>query len=200
MIWSDPEQNWFHPDLLNFPMVNNQLTKVLDKAVDLASSKGDEKTTSCYRSLSHLLLVLYQQLFLQRQPFLALAKDAPMHGLLTSLRAVLEVEPVPALLRLPSTFHLDLVNQLEKSVHFMLGVLSGGKQVGNASFADMGIAVENMVSEQDEEEDIENVNDHVTISDDHSLVRHSCFLKKNYILLFNIKNQLLEKRGFFFAF
>ena len=149
-------------------MVNNQLTKVIDKTMILASGGGDEKNTS-YRSLSHLLLVLYQQLFLQRQPFLALAKDAPMHGLLTSLRAVLEVEPLPALLRLPSTFHLDLVNQLEKSVHFMLGVLSGGKQGGNASFADMGIAVENMVSEQEQED--ENVNDHVSISDDHSLVR-----------------------------
>ena len=109
MIWTNPEQNWFHPDLLNFPMVNNQLTKVIDKTMVLASGGGDEKNTS-YRSLSHLLLVLYQQLFLQRQPFLALAKDAPMHGLLTSLRAVLEVEPLPALLRLPSTFHLDLVN------------------------------------------------------------------------------------------
>ena len=88
-----------------------------------------------------------------------------MHGLLTSLRTVLELEeqaptsidgaaaatpPPPPPPLIPPTFHLDLVNELEKSVHFMLGVLSGGKQSGNASFADMGIAVENMVMEQDD--------------------------------------------------
>ena len=119
-----------------------------------------------------------------------------MHGLLTSLRTVLELEEqastsigatggaAPPLL-IPPTFHLDLVNELEKSVQFMLGVLSGGKQSGNASFADMGIAVENMVMEQDDDNAVvadagssaaggtllqEDQEMDVSISDEHSLV------------------------------
>ena len=120
-----------------------------------------------------------------------------MHGLLTSLRTVLELEEQastsiggagaasPPPLLIPPTFHLDLVNELEKSVHFMLGVLSGGKQSGNASFADMGIAVENMVMEQDDDNAVvadagssaaggtllqEDQEMDVSISDEHSLV------------------------------
>ena len=140
-------------------MLNEQMTQAVNAAVVQAANSP---AAGHYWSLSHLLLILYQQLLLQRQPFLVLAKNAPMHGLLTSLRTVLELEEqastsigaaggaAPPLL-IPPTFHLDLVNELEKSVQFMLGVLSGGKQSGNASFADMGIAVENMVMEQDDD-------------------------------------------------
>ena len=59
----------------------------------------------------------------------------------------------------------------------MLGVLSGGKQTENASFADMGIAVENMVMEEhdaggDDGDDTINEYDEdcISISDNHSLV------------------------------
>ena len=67
----------------------------------------------------------------------------------------------------------------------MLGVLSGGKQSGNASFADMGIAVENMAMEQDDDNAVvadagssaaggtllqEDQEMDVSISDEHSLV------------------------------
>ena len=163
LIWTPTSQrNWFQPELLlnleKSLMLNEQMTQAVNAAVVQAANSC---AAGHYWSLSHLLLILYQQLLLQRQPFLVLAKNAPMHGLLTSLRTVLELEEqastsiggagaAPPLL-IPPTFHLDLVNELEKSVQFMLGVLSGGKQSGNASFADMGIAVENMVMEQDDD-------------------------------------------------
>ena len=198
LIWTPTSQrNWFQPELLlnleKSLMLNEQMTQAVNAAVVQAANSP---AAGHYWSLSHLLLILYQQLLLQRQPFLVLAKNAPMHGLLTSLRTVLELEeqastsigvaaaagaaPPPLI---PPTFHLDLVNELEKSVHFMLGVLSGGKQSGNASFADMGIAVENMVMEQDDDNAIvadagssvgtllqEDQEMDVSISDEHSLV------------------------------
>ena len=198
LIWTPTSQrNWFQPELLlnleKSLMLNEQMTQAVNAAVVQAANSP---AAGHYWSLSHLLLILYQQLLLQRQPFLVLAKNAPMHGLLTSLRTVLELEeqastpnaaaavpPSPPLL-IPPTFHLDLVNELEKSVHFMLGVLSGGKQSGNASFADMGIAVENMVMEQDDDNAVvadagssaggtllqEDQEMDVSISDEHSLV------------------------------
>ena len=198
LVWTPTSQrNWFQPELLlnleKSLMLNEQMTQAVNAAVVQAANSP---AAGHYWSLSHLLLILYQQLRLQRQPFLVLAKNAPMHGLLTSLRTVLELEeqastsiggagaaPPPQLI--PPTFHLDLVNELEKSVHFMLGVLSGGKQSGNASFADMGIAVENMVMEQDDDNAVvadagssaaggtllqEDQEMDVSISDEHSLV------------------------------
>ena len=198
LVWTPTSQrNWFQPELLlnleKSLMLNEQMTQAVNAAVVQAANSP---AAGHYWSLSHLLLILYQQLLLQRQPFLVLAKNAPMHGLLTSLRTVLELEEqastsiggaggaAPPLL-IPPTFHLDLVNELEKSVHFMLGVLSGGKQSGNASFADMGIAVENMVMEQDDDNAVvadagssaaggtllqEDQEMDVSISDEHSLV------------------------------
>ena len=199
LIWTPTSQrNWFQPELLlnleKSLMLNEQMTQAVNAAVVQAANSP---AAGHYWSLSHLLLILYQQLLLQRQPFLVLAKNAPMHGLLTSLRTVLELEEQastsiggagaasPPPLLIPPTFHLDLVNELEKSVHFMLGVLSGGKQSGNASFADMGIAVENMVMEQDDGNAVvadagssaaggtllqEDQEMDVSISDEHSLV------------------------------
>ena len=194
LVWTPTSQrNWFQPELLlnleKSLMLNEQMTQAVNAAVVQAANSP---AAGHYWSLSHLLLILYQQLLLQRQPFLVLAKNAPMHGLLTSLRTVLELEEqastsigaAPPLL-IPPTFHLDLVNELEKSVQFMLGVLSGGKQSGNASFADMGIAVENMVMEQDDDNAVvadagssaaggtllqEDQEMDVSISDEHSLV------------------------------
>ena len=89
----------------------------------------------------------------------------------------LSEEQAPQPLLLPPSFYLELINELEKSVHFMLGVLSGGKQTENASFADMGIAVENMVMENDNSLEsgcngtaLEDQEVDVSISDEHSLV------------------------------
>ena len=110
--------------------------------------------------LSAVLLHIYGQLFSQRQSFLLLARNAPMHGLLTSLRTSLKLEPATAS---DQTFHFKLINELEKSVQFMLQIL--GRP--NASFADMGVAVEQIVGRQSQCGDIKG---EVNISEDHSLV------------------------------
>ena len=82
-------------------------------------------------ALSELLLEEYVQLLIRsRQNFLNIAKTSPMHGLLTSIRATMHLE------NLENEFYQKLMQALEESVQFMLGVLSGGKEdVKNASFA-----------------------------------------------------------------
>ena len=94
LVWTPTSQrNWFQPELLlnleKSLMLNEQMTQAVNGAVVQAANSP---AAGHYWSLSHLLLILYQQLLLQRQPFLVLAKNAPMHGLLTSLRTVLELE------------------------------------------------------------------------------------------------------------
>lgn len=135
--------------------------KQLITAVNQATNQKKDYSLHC------LLLALYHELFEQRQPFLALAKNAPMHGLLTSLRAILEESGLSNNENL-SAFHTDLINELERSIQFMMEILSGGNRNKNASFAQMGIAVESMISEEAMEEDL--TDDKVAISDDHSLV------------------------------
>ena len=59
------------------------------------------------------MLVLYQQLFLEaeKKSFLVLAKNAPMHGLLTSLRTVLEFEEKDQVVSTGSTA-LEVIQKL----------------------------------------------------------------------------------------
>ena len=110
--------------------------------------------------LSAVLLHIYGQLFSQRQSFLLLARNAPMHGLLTSLRTSLKLELATAS---DQTFYFKLINELEKSVQFMLQIL--GRP--NASFADMGVAVDQIVGKATNDNDTMG---EVNISEDHSLV------------------------------
>ena len=78
-------------------------------------------------TLSELLLHIYQDLFSQRHSFLALARNAPMHGLLTSLRVTIDLDDNV------HQFHHHLLSTLEESVSYMLSVLSGGKRFGRLS-------------------------------------------------------------------
>lgn len=119
----------------------------LGKAIEKVQEMKPEK-------MAYALLYLYREIFHQRQEvsFLELARNAPMHGLLTSLRAILPLE------QLGQEFFAQLCEQLEKSVGFMLNILGSN----NASFAEMGVAVENMIQENNQEA--------VTISDEHSLI------------------------------
>ena len=110
--------------------------------------------TDLSTQLSPLLLHIYGQLFSKGQQqsvgFLLLAKSAPMHGLLMSLRTCLklELEELKANKAIQA-FDLKLINELEKSVHFMLDIL--GRP--NASFADMGQAVERVINVQKEDQE-----------------------------------------------
>ena len=83
------------------------------------------------KQISELLLSVYNQLMREsKQDFLKIAKNSPMHGLLTSIRATMALED------LEMTFYQELIQALELSVQFMLEVLSGGKShIRNASFA-----------------------------------------------------------------
>ena len=125
--------------------------------------------TDLSTQLSPLLLHIYGQLFSKGQQqsvgFLLLAKSAPMHGLLMSLRTCLklELEELKANKAIQA-FDLKLINELEKSVHFMLDIL--GRP--NASFADMGQAVERVINVQ--EENCQERNMEVNISEEFSLV------------------------------
>jgi len=83
---------------------------------------------------------------------LKIAQTSPMHGFLTSIRATIQLE------NLDTSFYQNLMNVLEESVELMLEILSGGNQIKNASFADMGIAVEAITASKEAS---------VSISDDH---------------------------------
>lgn len=129
--------------------------KFLAKAIEEAENEGETET------LSQWLLALFRSLATQRHSaaFMEMARKAPMHGLLTSLRTSMDLE------RLPADFYSALIDQLEKSVDFNLAVLSGGAK--NASFAEMGISVENMIPKSESHDDDA---EEVCISDEHSLV------------------------------
>ena len=112
--------------------------------------------------LTPLLLDLYKSLFERRDDLFAIAKSAPMHGLLTCLRRTMVLEDLSC-----TSFFQDLVKTLKASTDFMLTVLSGGEKGKNASFADMSLAVEAVVSEHLKVDEDDNS---VNISDEHSLV------------------------------
>jgi hypothetical protein len=98
----------------------------------------------------------------QKSNFLALAKYAPMHGLMTSLRATMSLETA-----LSDDFYSELAKVLATTVNCMLQLLSGGSKTKNASFAEMGIAVENLLDQDSADVAGE---DQVNISDEHSLI------------------------------
>ena len=160
-----------HGDPVDWPslLLSTDITE--NPLLDEAMARALSETQSA--QLSPLLLHIYGQLFSkgqqQRQSgigFLLLAKSAPMHGLLMSLRTCLklELEELKANKKMSQAFYLKLINELEKSVHFMLDIL--GRP--NASFADMGQAVERVINVQ--EENCQERNMEVNISEEFSLV------------------------------
>ena len=145
-----------HGDPVDWPslLLSTDITE--NPLLDEAMARALSETQSA--QLSPLLLHIYGQLFSkgqqQRQSgigFLLLAKSAPMHGLLMSLRTCLklELEELKANKKMSQAFYLKLINELEKSVHFMLDIL--GRP--NASFADMGQAVERVINVQKEDQE-----------------------------------------------
>ena len=155
----------------------------------LSSVKGSEAMET---QLSPVLLHIYGQLFSQRQSFLLLARNAPMHGLLTSLRTSLKLEPATAS---DQTFYFKLINELEKSVQFMLQIL--GRP--NASFADMGVAVEQIVVQHSQGETLDTQGE-VHISEDHSLVLACAWLniKEACLLASELRSdspEVIERAG-----
>ena len=127
-----------------------------------------EKTGSPATQLSPLVLHIYCQLFsnLQRQSggsLLLLAKQGPMHGFLISLRTCLKLEREELANRIDGeAFYLKLINELEKNVQLMLDILGGRS---NASFADMGQAVESVIIQEEEDYSVQ-----VNLSEEYSLV------------------------------
>ena len=77
-----------------------------------------------------------------------------MHGVLTALRSCLPACDVS------SDFVERLNRMLNKSSRTMLGLLSGrrneGEELVNASFADMGVAIESLLRGENLEEDDED--------------------------------------------
>ena len=78
--------------------------------------------------------------------FLELARNGPMHGILTALRVCLPNSD------LPPGFVPRLNEVLTKATRTMLSLLSGRRsgdgELVNASFADMGIAIESLLKSE----------------------------------------------------
>ena len=96
---------------------------------------------------------------------------------------------------LPTEFYAHLVDILSASVDYMLTILSGGVKGKNASFADMGIAVDTVVSDCGQESE-----DNVIISDQHSLVLACAWLNLKECCLIASKfidgaSEVVERAG-----
>lgn len=121
-------------------------------------------------TLKLLLSGLNYELWLEtRLSFLSLAKACPMHGLLTTLRACVLADEE----RLGDRFSERLVEVMAISSRKMLQKLSSED---NASFEDMGRAVDAIVGEEVASEAIQ-------ISDDHQLVLACAWLNLKEVSL-----------------
>ena len=112
------------------------------------------------KTICEILLGTYRNLMSKAETnFLTLAKESPMHGILTAVRICLKDE----LILVPDGFLNQLIETLTRSVQLMLDSLSVQKKetADSASFADMGQAIEALIDTEEE---------HVEISGEHQLV------------------------------
>ena len=128
--------------------------------------------------LSQLLLQLYKTLLDQAvsnngKEFLHYAKSAPMHGILTALRVCLPAELPNCALEVENTSLItSLIETISNSVNLMLSILSGSNNTSDqaASFADMGIAIDSMIEDNQNEYGNNEFEENFSISDEHSLI------------------------------
>ena len=150
---------------------------LLAQAIAAASNKNNQSSRSF---LTKELLRIYQNLIDQansndRKDFLKFAKFAPMHGLLTGMRVCLSTEiSVNADTDLDfRSFITSLIDTLILSVDLMVSTMCGGKKSLSdqaASFADMGIAIDNLIEETGKQHETTSMEDDFSISDEHSLI------------------------------
>ena len=128
--------------------------------------------------LSQVLMQLYEKLIDQAvaengKEFLNYSKSSPMHGILTALRACLPTElPSKILMLENASFLTSLIDAVSKSVTVMLSMFGGNKGSSEqaASFADMGIAIDSMIENTENDLSNNDISENYSISDEHSLI------------------------------
>ena len=120
-----------------------------------------------YVNSSHLLL---DRVMKTPGDILLMSRRAPMHGIGLAIRKCLKHDLSLQNEIEAKGFVQSLLDVFGESLDFMLDLLAGSAgESNNASFADMGVAVEDMIRDAQKDE-MASGDDTIGISDAHSLV------------------------------